>query len=51
MFSKLVYIVREIPKAEQAVEEGISQNMSLHSVTNYEEHVRARAFGGTSSVT
>jgi hypothetical protein len=42
--SKILETAREIQNAEYAIKEGISQNVSLLSMTNYEEHVWARTF-------
>lgn len=50
-FAQLLETAHDIQKAEESIKRGISQGVSLHSMTNYEEHVEARRAGQESSLT
>lgn len=50
-FAQIVETAREIKKAEESIQQGISRGVSLHSMTNYAEHLKARAAGSESSLT
>jgi len=50
-FSQILETAQEIQKIEEAIKKGISQGVSLHSMTNFEEHIKARAARKESSLT
>lgn len=50
-FAKIVDAAYNIQKVEGAIKRGIAEGKSLHSLTNYKQHLKARAAGKDSSLT
>lgn len=50
-FAKILDAAYDIQKVEGAIKRGIAEGKSLHSMTNYKEHLKARATGKDSSLT
>lgn len=50
-FAQLLETAREIQKAEEAIKQGISEGIGLHSMTNFDDHVKARKAGQESTLT
>ena len=50
VFARILEIAQGLQKTEKALMEGMDKGLSLHSMTNYKEHLQDRAAGKASSL-